>query len=138
MRYQSRRHKLGSQGTGDAAGFTISPPAIALFFITLTALILSPSQPFPSFCPSFSFVRKLHANLLFRSYVAPLPNFFTVLQLLFQNRADCSNEVKEETAKVSTNCKVQTVRQTVLGISTSYVFIILIVYSRFLIFYNFR
>jgi len=31
VRYRTRRHKLGSQGTGDAAGFTISPPAIALF-----------------------------------------------------------------------------------------------------------
>lgn len=36
MRYRTRRHKLGSQGTGDAAGFTISPPAIALFSLSHT------------------------------------------------------------------------------------------------------
>lgn len=36
MRYRTRRHKLGSQGTGDAAGFTISPPAIALFSLFLS------------------------------------------------------------------------------------------------------
>lgn len=45
MRYRSRRHKLGSQGTGDAAGFTISPPAIALFFSHLS---FSPFHSFAS------------------------------------------------------------------------------------------
>lgn len=48
MRYRTRRHKLGSQGTGDAAGFTISPPAIALFSLSHTHIhhhSFPPSHP---------------------------------------------------------------------------------------------
>jgi len=44
VRYRSRRHKLGSQGTGDAAGFTFSPPVIALFLFFFSH---SPHHSFP-------------------------------------------------------------------------------------------
>lgn len=54
MRYRTRRHKLGSQGTGDAAGFTISPPAIALFFSLSFSLKLTTPPLIPSISPSRS------------------------------------------------------------------------------------
>ena len=78
MRYRSRRHKLGSQGTGDAAGFTISPPAIALFLISFFL-------PFYSLLIAHTSIHlhfHVRGGITFYGSIISSPMYIIILQLL--------------------------------------------------------
>lgn len=93
-----RRGRLYNQPARHCPFFFLS----FFFLITLTALILSSSRPFLSFCPCFLIYKRIISKFFSFFFYAILRSLLCLIscKLLFQSRADLSNEM-EETAKVS-------------------------------------